>query len=70
MKKFIICHNPKDVWKEKIVSFPIVKGKLPYISEEQLQNTSRDQKLLYMLAKLLQTGQVPDNIAGATIGPM
>ena len=70
MKKIIICHNPKDVWKEKIVSFPIVKGKLPYISEEQLQNTSRDQKLLYMLAKLLQTGQVPDNIAGATIGPM
>ena len=39
----------KYVWKDKKVSFSIVKGKLPYISEEQLNNTnntSRNQKVL------------------------
>ena len=60
----------KDVWKEKIVSFPTVQGKLPEISQEQLKETSRDQRLLYQLASALQSGVVPDKLAGATIGPM
>ena len=60
----------KDVWKEKIVAFPRVQGKLPEISEEQLQEISGDQKLLYQLASALQSGNVPDKVAGATIGPM
>ena len=60
----------KDVWKEKVVAFPRVKGKLPDISEEQLKDTSRDQRLLYQLASALQSGNVPDKVACATIGPI
>ena len=52
------------------MSFPTVQGKLPEISEEQLTETSRDQRLLYQLASALQSGVVPDKVAGATIGPM
>ena len=60
----------KDVWRDKIVAFPTVQGKLPDISEEQLKDTSRDQRLLYQLASALQSGTVPDKVACATIGPM
>ena len=31
-----------EVWKEDIVSYPTVKGKLPLISEERLKETSWD----------------------------
>ena len=60
----------KDVWKDPIVNFPTVKGKMPILSEEQLKDTSRDQCLVYHLGHALQSGVVPDKIAGATIGPM
>ena len=33
-------------------------------------DTSRDQCLVYHLGHALQSGVVPDKIAGATIGPM
>ena len=59
-----------EVWKEAIVAFPTVKGKLPIISEEQLAEISRDQRLLYMLSHALDSGVVSDSVAGATIGPL
>ena len=59
-----------EVWKEDIVTYPTVKGKLPLISEERLKETSRDQRLLYQLSYALDTGAVPDSVAGATIGPL
>ena len=58
-----------EVWKEAIVAYPTVKGKLPVISEKQLKDTSRDQCLLYKLSHALETGVVPDSVAGATLGP-
>ena len=59
-----------EVWKEDIVTYSTVKGKLPLISEERLKDTSPDQQLLYQLSYALDTGAVPDSVAGATIGPL
>ena len=59
-----------EVWKEANVAFPTVKGKLPIISEEQLAEISRDQRLLYMLSHALDSGVVSDSVAGTTIGPL
>ena len=42
---------------------------MPVISEEQLKDTSRDQYLAYRLGHALQSGDVPEEVAGATIGP-
>ena len=52
-----------------MVAFVPVTGKLPILSEEQLKDTSRDQYLAYRLGHALQSGEVPDGVAGATIGP-
>ena len=51
------------------MAFPKIQGKLPIISEDQLKDTSHDQYLLYELSHALQSGDVPDRVAGATIGP-
>ena len=51
-----------------MVAFVPVPGKLPILSEEQLKDTSRDQYLAYRLGHALQSGEVPDGVAGATIG--
>ena len=60
----------QDVWREPIVAYPTVAGKMPVLSEEQLSDTSRDQYLVYHLGHSLQSGIVPDKIASATIGPL
>ena len=59
-----------EVWKEAIVTFPTVKSKLPIIPEEQLRDTSRDQRLLYEFSHALESGVVPDSVASTTIGPL
>ena len=59
----------EDVWMEPIVTFVPLPGKLPVLSEEQLRDTSRDQYLAYRLGHALQSGVVPDGVAGAAIGP-
>ena len=59
----------EDVWKEPIVSFQKVRGKVPVIPAEVVDSLSRDQKLLYKLGHAVQSGDVPEDIAGATIGP-
>ena len=43
----------EDEWKEPIVAFPKIQGKLPIISEDQLKDTSSDQYLLYVLSHAL-----------------
>ena len=59
----------EQVWTLPIVAFVPVPGKMPELSEEQLKDTSRDQYLAYRLGHALQSGDVPDEVAGATIGP-
>ena len=46
-----------NVWKEPIVAFPMVKGNIPVLSDEQLKDTSRDQYLLYHLGHALQSAR-------------
>ena len=58
-----------DVWKEKIVAFSKIPGKVPVIPEDVVTTLSRDQKLLYKLGMAVQTGDFPDNLPGAAIGP-
>ena len=52
-----------------VVAFDPVPGKMPTLSEDQLKDTSRDQYLAYRLGHALQSGKLPDQVAGATIGP-
>ena len=52
-----------------IVAFQTIRGNMPVLSEKQLKDTSRDQLLAYRLGHAVQSGVVPDNVAGATIGP-
>ena len=59
----------EDVWMLPVVAYVPVPGKMPILSEEQLLDTSRDQYLAYRLGHALQSGVVPDGVAGATIGP-
>ena len=59
-----------EVWKEAIVAFPLVKGKLPILTQEEQKELSRDQRLLYQLGRALETGVVPDTLAAAVIGPL
>ena len=59
----------EDVWRLPVVAFEPMPGKMPVISEEQLKDMSRDQYLAYRLGHALESGIVPDEIAGATIGP-
>ena len=59
----------EQVWTLPIVAYDPVPGKMPELSEEQLKDTSRDQYLAYRLGHALQSGDVPDEVAGATIGP-
>jgi hypothetical protein len=60
----------EDVWTLPVVSFEPVPGQMPVLSEDQLKDTSRDQFLLYRLAHAVQSGVVPEEVAGATIGPL
>ena len=59
----------EPVWTLPIVAFVPVPGKMPELSEDQLKDTSRDQYLAYRLGHALQSGKVPDEVVGATIGP-
>ena len=59
----------EDVWKEPVVAFQKVSGKVPVIPEDVVQSLSRDQRLLYKLGHAVQSGVVPDDVAGATLGP-
>ena len=59
----------EPVWTLPIVDFDRVPSKMPVLSEEQLKETSRDQYLAYRLGHALQSGNVPDEVASATIGP-
>ena len=59
----------EDVWTLPVVAFDTVPGKMPTLSEDQLKDTSRDQYLAYRLGHALQSGKLPDEVAGATIGP-
>ena len=59
----------EDVWKLPITSFETMRGKTPTIPDTVVDSLSRDQKILYLLARAVETGFVPEKVIGATIGP-
>ena len=53
-----------------MVTFTPVPGQVPELPEEVVKQLSRDQALAYKWAHAIQTGVVPDSLAGQTIGPI
>ena len=58
------------IWEEPIVKFEPVPGKVLPLPDEVVANLSRDQQLAYRWGLAIQTGVVPDTLAGQTIGPL
>ena len=60
----------QNIWEEPVVSFSKIEGNLPEIPEEVIKELSRDKKLGYRYAQAIQSGVLPDDLAGQVIGPM
>ena len=59
-----------DLWLEPVVNFKPVPGKMPILPDSVVKELSRDQKLAYRWGHAIQTGDVPDDLVGQTIGPL
>ena len=59
-----------DIWLEPVVAFKPIAGKVPLLPDEVIKDLSRDQQLAYRYAQAIQSGVMPDNLAGQTIGPL
>ena len=46
----------QDIWREPVVSFTPIPGKVPVLPEAVVQDLSRDQKLGYRYAHAIMTG--------------
>ena len=60
----------QNIWEEPVVNFSKIEGNLPEMSEGVVKEFSRDQKLGYRYAQAIQSGVMPDDLAGQVIGPM
>ena len=60
----------REIWLEPVVAFKPVEGKMPIMPEFVMKDLSRDQKLAYRWGHAVQSGVVPDDLVGQTIGPL
>ena len=60
----------ENLWLEPVVNFKPVQGKMPTLPDPVFKELSRDQKLAYRWGHAIQTGDVPDDLVGQTIGPL
>ena len=60
----------QNIWEEPVVNFSKIEGNLPEMPEGVVKELSRDQKLGYRYAQAIQSGVMPDDLAGQVIGPM
>ena len=60
----------QDIWTQRVVAFHPIPGKVADLPVEVVDDLSRDQLLAYKYAKAIQSGNMPDNLVGQTIGPM
>ena len=60
----------EEVWKEPVVNFKKMSGKVPFLPEDVVKDLSRDQNLGYRYCLALQAGWMPDNLATQGIGPV
>ena len=60
----------EPIWCEPVVDFKAVPGKMPLVPDSVLKDLSRDQMLAYRWGHAVQSGEVPDDLAGQTIGPL
>ena len=60
----------EDIWREPVVHFKAVPGKMPIIPDDILSDLSRDQKLAYRWGHAIQSGNVPDDLVSQVIGPL
>ena len=59
-----------SIWREPVINFKPVPGKMPTLPDAVVAGLSRDQKLAYRWGHAIQTGEMPDNLPGQTIGPL
>ena len=60
----------QDMWKDPVVSFQPIAGKVPIIPDSVVHDLSRDQFLVYRYAHAVMTGVMPDDLAGQALGPL
>ena len=60
----------EDIWMQPVVNFKAVVGKMPTLPEDVIADLFREQKLAYSWGHAIQSGNVPDNLVGQTIGPL
>ena len=60
----------ENIWCEPIVEFKAVEGRMPLVPDFVRKDLSRDQLLAYRWGHAVQSGDVPDDLVGQTIGPL
>ena len=60
----------EDMWKDPVVNFQPIAGKVPILPDSVVQDLSRDQSLVYRYAHAVMTGVMPDDLAGQVLGPL
>ena len=60
----------QNIWEDPVVNFAKIEGNVLDLPEEVVKELSRDQRLGYRYAKAIQSGVMPDDLAGQVIGPM
>ena len=60
----------EQIWYQPVVGFEAVAGKMPLVPDSVLKDLSRDQMLACRWGHAVQSGKVPDDLAGQTIGPL
>ena len=60
----------EEIWRQPVVNFKAVSGKMPILPDVVVKDLSRDQHLAYMWGHAVQDGEVPDTLAGQVIGPL
>ena len=60
----------EKIWLEPVVGFKAVEGRMPLVPDFVKKDLSRDQLLAYRWGHAVQSGDVPDDLVGQTIGPL
>ena len=60
----------EDLWTLPTVLFSPVSGKVTELPEATSKDLSRDQNLAYQYCHAVQSGQMPEDLAGQVIGPL
>ena len=60
----------EDLWKQPVVKFAAIPGKVPELPPGVVKRLSRDQHLAYLYCHAVQSGVMPDELVNMTIGPL